>query len=183
MLSVRYAKRDCKDERKIEEFLTHAKTGFLGLSADDIPYVVPLNFVRQDRAIYFHGAAEGRKISFIQHNNQACFTVSEEFGTMANIIPAHTDTAYMSVMIFGHIEFVTDLDEATEAMQGMLNKYVPGYYNQPLSKAHIDKYRSSLGSKTLVFKLNQTHLSAKENEPEDKNMFFTGRTVQQDQCN
>lgn len=86
----------------------------------------------------------------------------------------------MSVMIFGHMDFVNDLDEATEAMQSMLHKYVPGYYDQPLSKAHIDKYRSSLGSKTLVFKLNQTHLSAKENEPQAERMFSTGRTVQQD---
>lgn len=180
MFSVRLQKRECTDQSKIEDFLAHAKTGFLGLSADDIPYVVPLNFVRVGPSIYFHGAAEGRKVSLIQHNNQACFTVSEEFGTIADIIPAHTDTAYMSVMIFGHMEFITDLDEATEVMQRMLHKYVPGYYDQPLSKAHIDKYRSSLGSKTLVFKLNQTHLSAKENEPKDKHMFYPGRTVRQD---
>jgi nitroimidazol reductase NimA-like FMN-containing flavoprotein (pyridoxamine 5'-phosphate oxidase superfamily) len=180
MQSVRYVKRDCTDESKIEAFLTKTKTGFLGLSDDKGPYVVPLNFIRMGRSVYFHGAAEGRKIRCIQYNNQACLTVSEEFGTMTNIIPAHTDTAYMSVMIFGQMEFVTDLDEATEAMQNMLHKYVPGYYDQPLSKAHIDKYRSSLGSKTLVFKLNQTHLSAKENEPQEKAMFHPGRTVQQD---
>ncbi len=180
MMGVRYAKRECNDESKIEGFLTQAKTGFLGLSSEDIPYVVPLNFVRVGQAIYLHGAAEGRKVHYMQRNNQACFTVSEEFGTMTSVIPAHTDTAYMSVMIFGQIVFVTDLDEATEAMQRMLHKYVPGYYDQPLSKAHIDKYRSSLGSKTLVFKLNQTHLTAKENEPKEEHMFYKGRTVQKD---
>jgi nitroimidazol reductase NimA-like FMN-containing flavoprotein (pyridoxamine 5'-phosphate oxidase superfamily) len=180
MQGVRYVKRDCKDESKIEAFLTQAKTGFLGLCAGDLPYVVPLNFIRIGHAVYFHGAAEGRKVSMLQHNSQACLTVSEEFGTMASIIPAHTDTAYMSVMIFGHIEFVSNLDEATEAMQHMLNKYVPGYYDQRLSQAHIDKYRSSLGSKTLIFKLHQSHISAKENEPQEKAMFYPGRTVQGD---
>lgn len=177
MFSVRMQKRECTDQAKIRSFLLKAKTGFLGLSANGIPYVVPLNFTCLGESVYFHGAAEGRKISYIQQNPETCFTVCEEFGTLTSPIPAHTDTSYMSVMIFGQIQFVTDIDEAVEAMQSMLDKYVPGYYNQPLSKSHLEKYKSSLGSITQVFKLEMNSISAKENESKESAMFYPGKTV------
>jgi len=47
-------------------------------------------------------------------------------------------------MIFGKIQFITNIDESTEAMQSMLDKYVPGrklgsgqYSKKPCSKASL----------------------------------------------
>ncbi|MEH6971511.1 MULTISPECIES: hypothetical protein [Bacillus] len=48
---------------------------------------------------------------------------------------------------------MSDLEEATSAMQALLTKYVPGYYSSPLSKAHVEKYRLSLSSKTAIIKI------------------------------
>lgn len=67
--------------------------------------------------------------------------------------PIQTDTAYMSVMLFGKAGIMSDLEEATSAMQALLTKYVPGYYSSPLSKAHVEKYRLSLSSKTAIIKI------------------------------
>src|SRR5690606_32390160 len=97
MFSIRLQKRECTDQEKIHSFLSQAKTGFLGLSANDTPYVVPLNFTWFNGSVYFHGAAEGRKVDMMEQNPQVCFTVSEEFGTLTSPVPAHTDTSYMSV--------------------------------------------------------------------------------------
>jgi len=177
MNPIRYAKRECTDQEKINYFLNQAKTGFLGLSVNDQPYIIPLNFVWWEGNIYFHGAAEGRKIEMMQANNNVCFTVSEEYGSMVSPIPAHTDTAYMSTILFGKAELVTDLDEATESMQKMLDKYVPGFYDTPLSKSHVDKYRSSMGSRTAIYKIIVSDLTAKENELNEKIQFYPGRKV------
>ncbi|MFE8699292.1 pyridoxamine 5'-phosphate oxidase family protein [Cytobacillus sp. FJAT-54145] len=177
---MRQQKLECTNEEKINEFLTTAKTGFLGLVDGKHPYVVPLNFVYYQGSIYVHGASEGRKIDILQDNRNACFTVSEDFGTMVHPVPAHTDTAFMSVMVFGSVEFVEDLEEATGAMQAMLNKYVPGYYNNPLAASHVEKYRSSLGSKTAVIKITPDKLTAKENALNDKMNFKPGRNVIED---
>ncbi|MBW5446076.1 pyridoxamine 5'-phosphate oxidase family protein [Cohnella sp. CFH 77786] len=180
MFPIRMQKRACTDNAKIQRFLDLAKTGFLGLSSDDVPYVVPLNFLWRDGAVYFHGAAEGRKVSVMERNTRACFTVSEEYGTIADPVPANTDTAYMSVIIDGTVEPVTDLSEATEAMQGMLDKYVPGYYDKPLARIHVEKYVSSMGSRTAVFKLVSSSVSAKEKEVDPAHMFYPGRTIRGD---
>jgi nitroimidazol reductase NimA-like FMN-containing flavoprotein (pyridoxamine 5'-phosphate oxidase superfamily) len=183
MLPIRQQKLACTDQAKINEFLQSAKTGFVGLSSGSLPYVIPLNFVWMNNAIYFHGASEGKKVRIIEENANACFTVSEDQGTITNPVPAKTDTAYMSVMIFGEAEIVNDLDEAIQVMQKMLDKYVPGYYDTSLSKSHVDKYRSSLGSRTAIYKIEAKEMTAKENPIQLDKLFYKGKTVQNDISN
>ncbi|WP_458110625.1 pyridoxamine 5'-phosphate oxidase family protein [Bacillus sp. PK6-013] len=178
--SIRQKQLVCTDEKKIDQFLTEAQTGYLGMSTDEYPYVIPLNFVWKNGYIYFHGASEGRKMDMLQENPNVCFTVSEQYGTMVHPIPAKTDTAYMSVILFGTASIITDLDEATSAMQALLDKYVPGYYSTPLHKTHVEKYRSSLGSKTVVLKIQPIKITAKENMLNQSMKFENGRTVQED---
>ncbi|WP_028401591.1 pyridoxamine 5'-phosphate oxidase family protein [Ectobacillus panaciterrae] len=177
---MRHKALACYDQEKIDSFLLTAQTGFLGLTDGEMPYVVPMNFVWHDGHVFFHGASEGRKIEMMKRNANASFVVYESFGTISHPVPAKTDTAYMSVMVFGKIGIVTDLSEATEVMQRMLNKYVPGYYDAPLSQNHVEKYRSSLGSKTTIFKLLTTSISAKENQMNEGMQFYPGRTIQMD---
>lgn len=174
MFTVRLAKRECTDPSKIEYFMKHAQTGFLGMSLGDQPYVIPMNFTWWNGAIYVHGAEEGRRAQYLRANANVCFTIGEHYGTVTSPVPAHTDTAYMSVVIDGRASFVTDIDEATEAMQSMLDKYVPGYYDQPLASSHVEKYRSSLGSKTAIMKIEPIAITAKENAPVEEKMFHPG---------
>ncbi|TCZ80113.1 pyridoxamine 5'-phosphate oxidase family protein [Paenibacillus albiflavus] len=171
MNTIRYSRRECLDQDKINHFLSTSEVGFLGLANDDQPYVVPLNYVWWNERIYFHGADTGRKVTMMDNNPNVCFTVSQAYGTITDPVPAHTDTAYMSVMLFGRGERVTDLDEATAALQQMLNKYVPGYYDRPLSKNHVDKYRSSYGSGALIYRILPETISAKDNPVKPDHMF------------
>lgn len=57
---IRMLKRACTDEKQINNFLVNAQTAFLGLVDDNMPYVIPLNFVYKDGIFYFHGANEGK---------------------------------------------------------------------------------------------------------------------------
>ncbi|MDF2859716.1 MAG: pyridoxamine 5-phosphate oxidase family protein [Neobacillus sp.] len=174
MRPIRIQMFECQDQEKINQFLTKARIGFLGLSDEEYPYVVPLNFVWYNNKIYFHGASEGKKADLMKVNANICFTVCEEYGTMAHPVPAHTDTAYMSVMVFGEVTHISDWDEATEAMQGLLDKYVPGYYERALSRNHVEKYRSSLGSATAVFCLQPEVITAKEKPLDQSRNFAPG---------
>lgn len=180
MEKMRMVKREIHEMEPINEFLSQSKIGYLGLAEEGVPYVVPLNFVWQQDSIYFHGANEGKKVRIIANNSEACFTVCEDLGTIANPIPANTDTAYFSVMIFGKIEKVEDKQERLTAMQAMLDKYVPGYFKNPLASAHLEKYQSSLGSKTAVFKLTAQKITGKENKLDEKMRFTPGRTMEMD---
>ncbi|WP_336989616.1 pyridoxamine 5'-phosphate oxidase family protein [Bacillus infantis] len=180
MFPMRQSMLEVEDPVKISTFLKGARTGYLALNDSSYPYVVPLNFIWQDDCIYFHGASEGRKMELLLNNPHVCFTVSEDFGTLTDPVPAKTDTAYMSVMIFGKAFVLSDIDEATMVMQNMLDKYVPGYFQAPLPKAHVDKYRSSLGSRTAVIKICPDAITAKGNFAEEERKYYPGKTAAAD---
>ena len=101
-------------------------------------------------------------------------------GTIAHPVPAKTDTAYLSAMVFGRISIVEDLDEATSALEAMLCKYVPGYYDTPLHSGHVKSYVSGAGSHVAVYRLRGEKITAKENPVEMSMMFYPGRTRKAD---
>lgn len=175
MNSVRYKTRECLDQEKIERFLHQARLGYLGLVDGNLPYVVPLNYVWNEGKLYIHGAGDGRRNQVMRDNPEVCFTVCEEYGTITDPVPAKTDTAYMSVMIFGQAEPISDLDEATHVLQELINKYVQGYYNRPLSKQHVEKYRSAVfGGPVQVYRVIPHHMTAKESPIEAEKMYKKG---------
>lgn len=180
MFPIRYSKRTITDEAQIDAFLKHARVGHLGLSDGSEPYVVPLNFSWLNGCLYFHGADSGRKVDLIGKNNRVCFCVTDEYGTIADPVPAMTDTAYMSAMVFGTVERVEQPEEMRDALQAMLDKYVPGYYPEPLSLQHVIKYRSSMGSAAAVFRIKPESITAKGNPPSETHSFYPGRTLHMD---
>jgi uncharacterized protein len=180
MIPIRYSKRNITDQAQIDHFLSIAKTGHLGMSNGTEPYIIPLNFCWWQGNLYFHGADSGRKIEMINANNRVCFSVCEEYGTIADPVPAMIDTAYMSVFLSGTIERVQEPDEMRDAMQAMLDKYVPDYFSEPLSMQHVLKYRSSMGSATAIFRITPDTITAKGNPAGDEKKFYPGRKVEMD---
>ncbi|GAA4706329.1 pyridoxamine 5'-phosphate oxidase family protein [Brevibacillus fulvus] len=180
MMPIRLTQRTCTDPQRIETFLQTARVGHLGLIDKNGPYVVPLNFVWWKESIYFHGADSGRKAAILARQPDVCFSVCEEYGTVADPVPAHTDTAYMSVIIFGTASLVTDVSEKRDALQQLLDKHVPGYFSSPLAASHVEKYRSSRNSPAVVYRIKPTELTAKENAADTASLFYPGRTAAAD---
>jgi uncharacterized protein len=136
--SLRRSDRQIADRAAIEEMLRHAEAGRLGLSADNRPYVVPLNFVYWNDAIYFHCAAEGRKIDIIKENPRVCFEVDAFYGTVHSNRPAAHAAHYSSVIVFGRAALVEDLQLKFDVLQALLDKYAPGRQYQPLRMSEAD---------------------------------------------
>jgi nitroimidazol reductase NimA-like FMN-containing flavoprotein (pyridoxamine 5'-phosphate oxidase superfamily) len=172
MEQVAYTRRNCTDRGKIETFLYRARTGVLGLAGDIFPYAVPVNYVWHNGSVYFHGVGSGKKENILFQKPPVCFMVYEEYGTVTDPVPCHADTAYLSVMIFGEAEKVADSEEAAAALQMLLEKYMPDYYNHPLTGALIEKYRSSLdGNAVSVYRIRPREMTAKENSVEADQFF------------
>jgi nitroimidazol reductase NimA-like FMN-containing flavoprotein (pyridoxamine 5'-phosphate oxidase superfamily) len=130
--TLRRTDRGITDQATIEAILHRASVGRLGLAANNVPYVVPLNYVYHHRAIYFHCAGEGRKIEMLKVNPQVCFEVDEHYGTVRSNKPAPHSTHYASVIVFGQARIVDNLQQKFEALQALLDKYAPGRHYRPL---------------------------------------------------
>lgn len=171
MNQVSYTKRNCTDQQKIEMFLRQERTGVLGMVSGIFPYSVPVNYVWHNASIYFHGMGSGKKETILSQNPPVSFTIYKEYGTATDPVPCHADTAYMSVMIFGKAEKVTDPKEATAALQSVLDKFMPEYYSHSLTSPLIEKYRSSMdGNPVSVYRITPQEMTAKENSVEADNL-------------
>jgi nitroimidazol reductase NimA-like FMN-containing flavoprotein (pyridoxamine 5'-phosphate oxidase superfamily) len=131
-----------------------------------------MNYVWYKGSVYFHGMGSGKKEDILSQSPPVCFTIYKEHGTVTDPVPCHADTAYMSVMLFGKAEKVKDSEEAAEALQKLIEKYMQGYYSNPLTSSFIEKYRSSLDENAVsVYRITPQWMTAKENSVESDKLF------------
>lgn len=118
-------KERAMDEAQAVKLLEEAQLGVLCTAgADGEPYGVPLNYcyVREDNALFFHCANEGRKMENIKSNARVSFTV-----TGANrIITEKLTTYYESVIVAGRASLVQDDEEKVLRLNQLCHHLAPG---------------------------------------------------------
>ncbi len=109
----------------VKKLLETAQIGVLCTAdAKGEPYGVPLNYcyVRDDNALFFHCANEGRKIQNILNNAHVSFVV-----TGANqIIADRLTTYYESVIVSGTASLVQNVEEKTLRLDQLCAHLTPG---------------------------------------------------------
>jgi len=111
---------------EMEEILREETVGYLGLSADGQPYVVPLNYAYVGRRILFHCGLTGKKLEYLKTNPRVCFTVGrqrEEMRAHAERFPCFLDSH--SVICVGRARVVEDLQERQRALTTFQRCYQP----------------------------------------------------------
>jgi nitroimidazol reductase NimA-like FMN-containing flavoprotein (pyridoxamine 5'-phosphate oxidase superfamily) len=102
---------------EMEAILQEGTIGFLGLSLDGMPYVVPLNYGYINGKIYFHCALTGKKLDYIKGNPEVCFTVGRQTGSINRHTegdPCHLDSD--SVICYGKARIIVDLEKRKESL-------------------------------------------------------------------
>lgn len=172
MEQIRYVQRICEDEKKIDDFLTNTRTGVVGIGGSEYPYCVPVNYVWKDGAIYFHGLGSGKKIDLLEEHPEVTFVVYQEIGTVKDSMPCHADTSYMSVMLFGKVVKLTSYEESSDALQAIVDKFMPHFYQSKITPTLIEKYRSAFDNKrVVVYKIITEYKTAKENVAAKEDLF------------
>lgn len=101
-------------EKQIDDLLARQVTGRLGCHAQGTTYVVPVNYVYRNGAIYAH-SAPGKKIDMMRANPKVCFEVDD----IQNIFK------WQCVITWGLFEELTDMDEKEQAMQALTHRIMP----------------------------------------------------------
>ena len=123
---MRRKDKEIANHLEVEELLTNTLVGRLGTCLDNIPYITPVNFVYNQNKIYFHSALEGRKIENIKSNSNICFEIDQLISIIPGINrPCASTTQYKSIIIFGNIKIVSDIEEKVFALNKLIEKYAP----------------------------------------------------------
>ena len=137
-----------------EEVLSQNTAGVLAVLGDGgYPYAVPLSYVYQDGALYFHCAKEGHKLEALQNCPKASFCVVDQ----DEIVPEKYTTYFRSVIAFGRIRLLEAPEEKRRAIELLARRYAPE--DTPANRdAAIDREFAPL----CMLELSIEHLSGKE---------------------
>ena len=124
-------KLEIKSKEKIIEFLSSQQTGRISsIDEDGYPQIIPMNFVFISDAIYMHSHVRGEKLDNIRRNQKVGFEVDKNLEFLPSYFSDPTDasladTLYISVVIKGNASIVSDKEEKTTALNGLMKKYQP----------------------------------------------------------
>ena len=118
------AARDLLSRAKLAHFAT------IGASGD--PYVAPNLFVYADGAIWLHTSRTGHFCSNVQHSPRICVEIAE----MGEIFPygefeCDTTASYASVVVFGSVAIVPELEAKALFFDRFLAKYADARWDRP----------------------------------------------------
>ncbi|MCR6624084.1 MAG: pyridoxamine 5'-phosphate oxidase family protein [archaeon YNP-LCB-024-027] len=121
---------------EVEDLLSRALVGRLGMCMGGKPYIVPVCFIHHDHRIYFHSSPRGRKMSYMRVNPNVCFQV-DEYRLVSSEVPCKFTMHYRSVLVFGKVHFIADLGEKLRVLRLMMRKYDPNGVAKPLDESMI----------------------------------------------
>ena len=127
-----------KSKEKIIDFLNQERIGRIAtIDKDGYPFVAPMNFIWYNDAIYIHGFPRGEKYENIERNSKCGFEVDRELAFLPSYFfepqddASQTDTLYISVVIKGIAQGITDNQEKANVLNALMKKnQVEGKYKE-----------------------------------------------------
>ena len=120
---MRRKDKEITEQNALDEIMNKALICRLGVSNKNIAYIVPMSFGYSDKVLYFHSAHEGQKLMFLRENPKACFEVEIDTEVVPSDESCEWTMKYRSIIGFGEVEFIKDLEEKRKAMNIIMQQY------------------------------------------------------------
>lgn len=121
---MRRRDREITGDDALRQVMERCKVCRLAMLDGDRPYIVPLNFGYQYEqgvfTLFFHSAAEGRKIEVLRENPRVCFEMDGAHAPVEGSTPCQMGFLYESLIGEGTVTFLTDAQEKTAALRRIL---------------------------------------------------------------
>ncbi len=158
---MRRKDREITDGNEVVAIVMKNKTCHIAMVDDGMPYVVPMSygcgFENGRLTLYFHSAKEGRKIDILHKNPTVCFDICvEKEITIDSENSCHSGRFYESVIGFGHVEFIEDVQEKCNALSRLMHTQSNG--------GHFT-FDEKAASSVCVFKIVVEELTGKRKSP------------------
>lgn len=145
-------KKQLLPEETAVEMLQRNTSGTLALLGDDdYPYAVPLSFIYLNGKLYFHSAKNGHKIDAVRNYEKASFCVIDR----DQIVPEKFTTHYRSVIAFGKVRLIEEVEEMRSIATALAMKYSGDFAEQIPNefKAYVNNL--------VIIEMTIEHMTAK----------------------
>lgn len=121
---MRRKDKQIENKETIEKVINESLVCRLALAKENVPYLVPVSFGYDGKCLYVHTAKEGKKIDYLESNNQVCFEFDINVKTIEHeSVACKWTTSYQSVIGFGKMTEITDFEEAAYALNQIMLHY------------------------------------------------------------
>lgn len=153
---MRRKEREITEQAKINEIIQNCDCLRLALADEGAPYIVPVSFgyVEEEKAFYFHGAKEGRKIDLIRKNGAAGFECDCNFHLKEADTACGYTNLYQSIIGTGKIHVLEDAEEKRKGLLAVMAHYT--------GRNDWD-FPEQMLTATTVLRLDIEEMSGKEN--------------------
>ncbi|MDR2506818.1 MAG: pyridoxamine 5'-phosphate oxidase family protein [Candidatus Accumulibacter sp.] len=142
------------------KIINRCKVCRLGLSENNQPYVVPLNygysFEEGVLTLFFHGARNGKKVEVMKNNNRACFEIDCDNELIEGEIPCKSSYVFKSVIGFGEIVIFKNEEEKNDALKKIM-KHQTG-------REMEDDFTGEELKNVMVYKMEVKEFTGKQKE-------------------
>ena len=116
--------RQITDENQIKAILDSAGVLHLGLSVNDEPYVVPMNYgytmENGKLVLYLHSALRGKKLDMLRANPRVFVELDCNLKSFDGEKPCQYGLSYSSLMARGEARIVEDVQEKMAALTALM---------------------------------------------------------------
>lgn len=154
---MRRKDREITDFHKMTQIVAACDCCRLGLVDGEEAYIVPMNFgyeiAEGQLLLYFHGAAEGRKLELLPRQSVVTFEMDTKHELVTGSTGCKYSWLYQCVMGTGAVTILTDRAEKTRGLETILSHYT--------DRTHWEFPDETL-SRMVVFRLAVKSWSCKE---------------------
>jgi uncharacterized protein len=120
---MRRKDKEITGREALDDIINRSQVCRLGLCDGGTPYIVPMSFGYDGKSLYFHGAAEGRKIEVLRKNGKVCFELDIDTEVVRGDSPCNFSMRYRCVMGEGRASFVEDPEEKKRGLEVIMKQY------------------------------------------------------------
>jgi nitroimidazol reductase NimA-like FMN-containing flavoprotein (pyridoxamine 5'-phosphate oxidase superfamily) len=129
--AMRRSDREIADRAEIDELLRAGRIMHLALSDDNVPFLVPLFYAYDGKAVYFHSAQAGTKIDILKRNNLVRFEVLSELGIIEADSACDFEAKHRTVIGLGRASFVEGEDEKAAILDMIVGRFTDRRFEYP----------------------------------------------------
>jgi nitroimidazol reductase NimA-like FMN-containing flavoprotein (pyridoxamine 5'-phosphate oxidase superfamily) len=156
---MRRKDREITDMDEKLEIIAKCKVCRLGLSENNYPYIVALNYgfshYNGQLTLYFHGAMEGKKIDIIGKNNNVCFEIDCDTKLVEGDGSCDYGYEFKSIIGFGKIILLDSKDEKINGLNYLMK--------QQTGKDKKYDFKENELNNVIVFKMLVEEFTGKQN--------------------
>ncbi len=137
---------------ELEEIIRRGAICHLAFSDEGAPYVIPMNYGYSENSLYFHSAAEGRKLDIIRKNNKVAFAITADIAFIKAENACNWGMRFNCVTGTGQAVILTEKQDKLRGLAIIMGQY---------DKRGPWKFDEKSVEKTVVIRLDIAEMTGK----------------------